>query len=189
MHGEQDRVGVGGSLSGRAGECAWSGFAGQPLEFLLVARVAEHDVVSGPRQDRPELAPHQAGAQYADAHRRSPVFCDLDDGVQYHSSNTREDTSVGSGEPTGLRQYRLGVWSRLYGSQSEGHRSIRTEHAIAGRSPSSMSSESAYSMCKTLRARVVPAWDDACRISGRMATTPPAATRQSNSRCLLEDTG
>jgi hypothetical protein len=67
MHGEQHRVGVGDCVSRRARPCTASGFLGQPLELLLAARVTEDHLVSGPRQDPPELASHQSRAKYADA--------------------------------------------------------------------------------------------------------------------------
>jgi hypothetical protein len=73
MHGEQDRVGAGDSLGGR--RRAAPGFPGQPLELFLAAGVTERDVVSGPRQDRPELAPHQSGTKYSDVHRSSLRLC------------------------------------------------------------------------------------------------------------------
>jgi hypothetical protein len=53
------------------------------------------------------------------------------------------------------------------------------DHAVANLSPSSVSNESVYSMCSTRRGTSAFALEEACTISGRMATIPPARTTHS----------
>jgi hypothetical protein len=59
VHGEEQRLGVAGRIGRTAGPSIPSGIACQPLQLLHVASVAEDHVVSGPSEDRSELAAHQ----------------------------------------------------------------------------------------------------------------------------------
>src|SRR6516164_2239610 len=74
MDGEQQDVGAACGLARRARPGTPFRLARQPLELPRAARVAEHHVVPGAREQRAELPSHQAGTQDADAHPRDQAL-------------------------------------------------------------------------------------------------------------------
>src|SRR5579862_2364381 len=68
VHGEQQRVSVNGSFRRSSRACVASGFGGQSLQFPAAARVAEGNLVAGPRKDASELGAYQSGAKNTDSH-------------------------------------------------------------------------------------------------------------------------
>ena len=60
MHSQQQRVGVACGFSWCPGPCVAFRLTREALQLLFAVRVAEDDVVSGTREDRSELAAHQA---------------------------------------------------------------------------------------------------------------------------------
>src|SRR6266566_1193924 len=72
MHGQQEGVRVLRGRARRTGACIALCVARELLEFVVAPRVAEHDFMSSPREDRSELPAHQSRTQDADAHTALP---------------------------------------------------------------------------------------------------------------------
>jgi hypothetical protein len=68
MNGQEQRVGTLGGLARRTSPRVLPGIVREFGELRLVVRVAEDDIMPGTREQRAELAPHEARAEYADAH-------------------------------------------------------------------------------------------------------------------------
>jgi hypothetical protein len=60
VHREEEHVRLRRGIARRTGACVPAGVACQPLELLVVVRIAENDVVAGAGKDGPELAAHQS---------------------------------------------------------------------------------------------------------------------------------
>ena len=56
VHGQQQRIRIQCGLRQRAGPRLSARVSSQPLQLLRTARIAEHHVMAGPREDRAELA-------------------------------------------------------------------------------------------------------------------------------------
>jgi hypothetical protein len=69
VHRDQHRVRVRRRLARRARACVLAGIAGELLQLVRIARVAEHDVMTRPRPDRAELGAHQSRAEDPELHR------------------------------------------------------------------------------------------------------------------------
>src|SRR5260370_16884369 len=68
MYGQEDGFGFLRGLSRRTSACIALSVTRQPLEFVVAARIAEHDFMSSAREDRSELAAHQSRTENADSH-------------------------------------------------------------------------------------------------------------------------
>jgi len=77
VHSEQQYVSITNRLGGCAGSRVPSSFLRQPLQLPLVVRIAEHNIVASPRQQRSQLAAHQSRTEHSDTHgtqtRRAPA--------------------------------------------------------------------------------------------------------------------
>jgi hypothetical protein len=70
VHGQQQRIGFARGVTWCASPRVSLRLAREPLQLLLAARVAEDHLMSGAREERPELAAHQPRTDNANSHRR-----------------------------------------------------------------------------------------------------------------------
>src|SRR5260370_8048662 len=68
MYGQEDGFRFLRGLGRRTSACIALSVTRQPLEFVVAARIAEHDFMSSAREDRSELAAHQSRTENADSH-------------------------------------------------------------------------------------------------------------------------
>src|SRR5580700_9668326 len=74
MHGEEDRIRGLCRLARRAGLRIAVGGAGELVQLLLAAGIAEDDFMPRPREERAELAAHQSGTENAYTHGSPPLL-------------------------------------------------------------------------------------------------------------------
>jgi len=72
MNGQQDDVRVLGCLTRGACPRIVTRAARESRELVLAARVAEDHLMSGAREERPELTAHQPGTQNPNSHATRP---------------------------------------------------------------------------------------------------------------------
>src|SRR5207247_4898576 len=73
VHGQQQHLGFARGVAWCASPRVSLRLAREPLQLLLAARVAEDHVMSGAREERPELAAHQPRTENANSHVASSV--------------------------------------------------------------------------------------------------------------------